>query len=98
MGKCPKTPLACSYSHEVEPPKVMELCKFYVLERCAKREKCLYLHKGFPCKFFHTGMPEWRCKDTAESCKFSHEPLTDVTRTILLKVRIKQIVRIVYYP
>ena len=66
--------------------QVMELCKFYVLERCAKREKCLYLHKGFPCKFFHCGMPEWQCPDTAESCKFSHEPLTDVTRPILLKV------------
>ena len=26
-----------------------------------------------------------RCLDTAESCKFSHEPLSDVTRNILLK-------------
>ncbi len=82
LGKCPKSPERCPYSHDADPPKIMELCKFYLLERCAKREKCLYLHKGFPCKYFHTGH---RCMDTAESCKFSHEPLTDVTRPILLK-------------
>ena len=39
-----------------------------------------------------SGMPEWRCKDTAENCKFSHEPLTDVTRTILLKVYQKSLI------
>jgi len=82
LGKCPKSPERCPYSHDCDPPKIMELCKFYLLERCAKKEKCLYLHKGFPCKYFHTGH---RCLDTAESCKFSHEPLTDVTRPILLK-------------
>ena len=83
QGKCPKSPQNCMYSHDAVPPKIMELCKFYLLERCAKREKCLYLHKGFPCKYFHTGH---RCMDDAESCKFSHENLTDVTRSILLKV------------
>merc|ERR1712038_2045010 len=82
LGKCPKSPERCPYSHDADPPKIMELCKFYLLERCAKKEKCLYLHKGFPCKYFHTGH---RCLDTAESCKFSHEPLSDVTRNILLK-------------
>ncbi len=71
------------FSHDAEPPKIMELCKFYLFERCAKKEKCLYLHKGFPCKYFHTGQ---NCLDTAESCKFSHGPLSDETRSILLKV------------
>ena len=56
LGKCPKSPERCPYSHDADPPKIMELCKFYLLERCAKKEKCLYLHKGFPCKYFHTGM------------------------------------------
>jgi hypothetical protein len=83
QGKCPKSPQNCMYSHDAVPPKIMELCKFYLLERCAKREKCLYLHKGFPCKYYHTGH---RCLDDAESCKFSHDNLTEVTRTILLKV------------
>merc|ERR1712038_374792 len=82
LGKCPKSPERCPYSHDADPPKIMELCKFYLLERCAKKEKCLYLHKGFPCKYFHTGH---RCLDTAESCKFSHDHLSDVTRNILLK-------------
>ena len=55
LGKCPKSPERCPFSHDCDPPKIMELCKFYLLERCAKKEKCLYLHKGFPCKYFHTG-------------------------------------------
>jgi len=82
LGKCPKSPEHCMYSHDADPPKIMELCKFYLFERCAKREKCLYLHKDFPCKYFHTGM---RCLDSAESCKFSHGPLNDDTRAVLLK-------------
>jgi len=83
QGKCPRSALQCHYSHDAVPPQIMELCKFYLFERCAKKDKCLYLHKGFPCKFYHTGQ---RCMDTAETCKFSHEPLSDVTRKILLKV------------
>jgi len=83
LGKCPKSPHNCMFSHNAEPPKIMELCKFYLFERCAKKEKCLYLHKGFPCKYYHTGH---RCLDTDETCKFSHEPLSDITRVILLKV------------
>ena len=82
LGKCPKSPERCPFSHDCDPPKIMELCKFYLLERCAKKEKCLYLHKGFPCKYFHTGH---RCLDSAESCKFSHDHLNDITRNILLK-------------
>ena len=78
-----QSPDRCMFSHNAEPPQIFELCKFYLFERCAKREKCLYLHKGFPCKYIHTGQ---RCMDTAESCKFSHEPLNDNTRGILLKV------------
>ena len=103
QGKCPKvkiyfnlkktvciqtiylqTAKECLYSHDAEPPQVWELCKFYLFDRCAKRDKCLYLHKGFPCKYFHTGR---QCPDTAETCKFSHEPLNDTTRTLMLKVR-----------
>ena len=55
QGKCQKASMECLYSHDADPPQVWELCKFYLNDRCAKRDKCLYLHKGFPCKFFHTG-------------------------------------------
>ena len=65
----------------------MELCKFYAVESCFKREHCLYLHKSFPCKLFHTGA---QCL-TDNKCKFSHEPLTDITRSILLKVILLEI-------
>merc|ERR1712130_883654 len=82
QGKCPKTAKECLYSHDADPPQVWELCKFYLFDRCAKRDKCLYLHKGFPCKWFHTGR---ECPDDEENCKFSHDPLNDNTRTLLLK-------------
>ena len=73
----------CSYSHNATPPRKMELCKFYLMNCCAKKEKCLYLHKGFPCKFYQTGAKCFPDK----KCKFSHEPLNEITRPILLKVR-----------
>lgn len=72
----------CPYSHDAMPRRKMELCKFYNMNCCAKREKCLYMHKDFPCKFFHTGR---RC-ESGDNCRFSHDKLTDITRTVLLKV------------
>ena len=70
-----------------EPPQVwnMSMCYLYLRDGCPNRDRCLYgyLHKGFPCKFFHTGRS---CGATAESCQFSHEPLNDMTRSLILKV------------
>lgn len=52
------------------------------MECCAKREKCLYMHGNFPCKYYYLGMT---CENR-ERCKFSHgKPLTDQLRAILLK-------------
>ncbi|XP_058836128.1 protein suppressor of sable-like [Topomyia yanbarensis] len=63
-------------------PRKMELCKFYLMDCCAKREKCLYMHSDFPCKYYYLGL---KCKDK-EKCLFSHgEPLSDELRVILLK-------------
>ncbi|KAG7492447.1 hypothetical protein MATL_G00014560 [Megalops atlanticus] len=71
----------CHFEHDMNVKK-MELCKFYVLDFCTKGDDCIYMHKEFPCKFFHTGA---RCYSEA-ACKFSHEPLTDLTRDLLQKV------------
>jgi hypothetical protein len=59
----------------------MELCKFYLMECCAKRENCLYMHSDFPCKYYYLGM---KCQ--TDKCVFMHgKPLTDQLRMILLK-------------
>lgn len=60
----------------------MELCKFYLMDCCAKKEKCLYMHGDFPCKFYHTGLECF----SGDKCKFSHGELTEEKRIILLKV------------
>ncbi|XP_059614226.1 protein suppressor of sable [Phlebotomus argentipes] len=60
----------------------LELCKFYLMDCCAKREKCLYMHSDFPCKYYYLGL---NCINR-ETCKFSHgRPLTNQLRGVLLK-------------
>ncbi|XP_046399938.1 protein suppressor of sable [Ischnura elegans] len=71
----------CPYSHDAVPPRKLELCKFYLMDCCAKKDKCLYMHKDFPCKYFHTGM---KCF-SGDKCKFSHGPLNETLKAILLK-------------
>lgn len=68
--------------HRSSGPRKMELCKFYLMDCCAKREKCLYMHSDFPCKYYYLGL---KCKEQ-DKCLFSHgDPLTDELRVILLK-------------
>ncbi|XP_049838671.1 uncharacterized protein LOC126284080 isoform X3 [Schistocerca gregaria] len=80
QGKCHKGE-DCPYSHDALPARKNELCKFYLMDCCAKKDKCLYLHESFPCKFFHTGL---KCYSGAR-CKFSHGPLSEQMRTVLMK-------------
>ena len=82
QGKCPRDSKDCLFSHDIEVPKVWELCKFYVYDRCAKRDKCLYLHKEFPCKYFHLGLD---CGQNDANCMFSHSPLTPKLKSLLIK-------------
>ncbi|KAG8223063.1 hypothetical protein J437_LFUL002011, partial [Ladona fulva] len=83
QGKCQKGD-ECPYSHDATPPRKLELCKFYLMDCCAKKDKCLYMHKDFPCKYYHTGM---KCF-SGDNCKFSHGPLDDCLKAILLKINI----------
>lgn len=70
--------------HRNSGPRKMELCKFYLMDCCAKREKCLYMHSDFPCKYYYLGL---KCKEKEkEKCLFSHgKPLSDELRAILMK-------------
>ncbi|XP_022049038.2 uncharacterized protein LOC110950642 [Acanthochromis polyacanthus] len=58
---------------------IKSACKFYIQGFCTKGESCPYMHKSFPCKFFHT---KGKCFQGAD-CKFSHEPLNNVTNRLL---------------
>lgn len=59
----------------------MELCKFWLMECCAKKDKCSYMHGDFPCKYYYLGL---KCMN--KECKFSHgKPLSDNLKQILLK-------------
>jgi len=80
----------CQYSHDQKHhymgvpahQRKMELCKFYMLKCCAKRQKCFYMHKDFPCKSYHTGT---KCV-ASDVCQFSHDPLSEDTKRILVTV------------
>uniref|UniRef100_A0A672KVU9 C3H1-type domain-containing protein n=1 Tax=Sinocyclocheilus grahami TaxID=75366 RepID=A0A672KVU9_SINGR len=81
-GRCIKGD-QCKFEHDnVVPEKKKELCKFYVQGYCTKGDICIYIVSEYPCKFFHTGA---KCYQ-GDNCKFSHEPLTDVTKELLEKV------------
>ncbi|XP_028844366.1 zinc finger CCCH domain-containing protein 6 [Denticeps clupeoides] len=81
-GRCIKGG-QCKFEHEhVVPDKKKELCKFYLQGYCSKGDHCIYMHKEYPCKFFHTGA---KCYQ-GDNCKFSHDPLTDVTKELLDKI------------
>ncbi|GLH11831.1 Protein suppressor of sable, partial [Gryllus bimaculatus] len=71
----------CSFSHDACPPRKMEVCRYYLMDACAKKSKCLYMHQDFPCKFFHTGL---KCY-SGDRCKFSHGHLSETMRAILAK-------------
>uniref|UniRef100_A0A6P7G112 Uncharacterized protein LOC114336436 n=1 Tax=Diabrotica virgifera virgifera TaxID=50390 RepID=A0A6P7G112_DIAVI len=80
QGKCQKCD--CPYSHEAVPPMKLELCKFYLMDCCAKGDKCSYMHSEFPCKFYHTGL---KCAQE-DDCKFAHgRPLSESLKQILFK-------------
>ncbi|XP_023269469.1 uncharacterized protein LOC111660422 [Seriola lalandi dorsalis] len=61
---------------------IKEACKFYIQGFCMKGESCVYMHKSFPCKFFHK---KGKCSQGAD-CKFSHEPLNEITNRLLDEV------------
>ncbi|KAF3687165.1 Zinc finger CCCH domain-containing protein 6 [Channa argus] len=58
---------------------IKEVCKFYIQGFCTRGESCPYMHKSFPCKFFHS---KGKCSQDPD-CRFSHEPLNEVTNQLL---------------
>lgn len=64
-------------------PRKLEVCKFYLNDCCTKRDKCIYMHNDFPCKYHHT--PGLTCH-LAKNCKFSHSKLDEIQRAVLKKV------------
>ncbi|XP_042340250.1 zinc finger CCCH domain-containing protein 6-like [Plectropomus leopardus] len=78
-GRCIKD-TECQLEHiQCYNDLIKEACKFYIQGFCTKGESCPYMHKSFPCKFFHR---KGKCFQGAD-CKFSHEPLNDVTSQLL---------------
>jgi len=68
--------------NKLREPRKLELCKFYLKDCCAKRDKCSYMHKEFPCKYYYLGMDCY----AGDDCLFHHgEPLSEQLRNILLK-------------
>lgn len=79
LGRCMKEG-ECQLEHAQGYNDIIkEVCKFYIQGFCLKGESCPFMHKSFPCKFFH-----WKRKCLQEqNCRFSHEPLNDVTEKLL---------------
>ncbi|XP_057699343.1 zinc finger CCCH domain-containing protein 6-like [Corythoichthys intestinalis] len=79
FGKCIKEE-GCKLLHiQACNDLIKEPCKYYKQQACLKGEQCPYMHKSFPCKYFHK---KGRCSNR-DDCKFSHEPLNDITMKLL---------------
>ncbi|KAK9540329.1 hypothetical protein VZT92_002790 [Zoarces viviparus] len=61
---------------------VKEVCKFYVQGVCSKEESCPYMHNIL---WLNSNDLKGNCSQGAD-CKFSHEPLNDVTNQLLHEV------------
>ncbi|CAG5096642.1 Oidioi.mRNA.OKI2018_I69.XSR.g14715.t1.cds [Oikopleura dioica] len=57
-----------------------ELCKYYLAGTCRKGERCHYMHKNYPCKYYHISK---NCEN--DNCIFSHAKLDAVTAKIIEK-------------
>ncbi|XP_077574835.1 uncharacterized protein LOC144197955 [Stigmatopora nigra] len=78
-GKCIKEG-SCQMLHiQGSNDLVKEACKYYKVGFCMKGQQCPFMHKSFPCKFFHQ---KGRCPHN-EDCRFSHLPLDDVSARLL---------------
>ncbi|XP_061534749.1 uncharacterized protein LOC133403662 isoform X1 [Phycodurus eques] len=81
-GRCIKGD-SCQMQHiQAYNDLIKESCKYYIQECCTKGEQCPFMHKSFPCKFFHK---KGHCSK-GEDCRFSHEPLNDITMKLLNEV------------
>ncbi|KAF1395543.1 hypothetical protein PFLUV_G00012590 [Perca fluviatilis] len=65
---------------------IKEVCKFYIQGHCTKRESCPYMHHILWLNSNHfsviNSLQNGKCSQGAD-CKFSHEPLNDVTNPLL---------------
>lgn len=78
LGRCTKGE-ECQLEHiEGYNGLIKAACKFYIQGACHNGATCPYMHKSFPCKFFHM---YGNCR--SDACRFSHDPLTDFTRKLL---------------
>ncbi|XP_027874768.1 uncharacterized protein LOC114145413 isoform X1 [Xiphophorus couchianus] len=79
LGRCIKKD-QCQLEHfQGYNDIIKEACKYYIKGFCINGQSCPYMHKSFPCKFFHK---KGNCLQEG-NCRFSHEPLNDVTEKLL---------------
>ena len=86
-GCCPKSAEDCFFEHFGVVEKEWKKCKFYAFkDSCAKGKACSFMHETYPCRAFHL----FGVSACPTPCKFSHEPLDDITRPLFEEVGMKR--------
>ncbi|MEN2499411.1 MAG: Zinc finger CCCH domain-containing protein 4 [Marteilia pararefringens] len=76
---------ACRFNHDFEVKKMESVCKYYTTDSCNKGDACIFMHGEYPCKYFHIR----NFCFNADSCKFSHKPLTETGKRLIEDIKAK---------
>lgn len=77
IGRCNNQ---CDKWHQMRHQRLFGVCKFYINDRCANGDSCVFMHEEFPCRFYYLDLKHPQSMD-ADTCRFKHGgPLSERLR------------------
>lgn len=65
VGRCDGK---CNNWHQLRYPRLLGVCKFYLMGVCKQGDLCQFMHDEFPCRYYHLDLKHPK----EEKCRFNH--------------------------